>query len=243
MTGSVGRTALVTGGSSGIGLAIASMLANEGYALTVCSRRRASVDEATASLRAQGATVNPVTADLADNEAADSVVAAHENCYGRLDVLVQSAGIGFYGSIAEHRAKALDIEIQLNYRTPVLLLQSALPMLTRAGAEHQKALVANIASFNGVNPAANLASYSATKAALIAFSRAAQAEVGHLGIQITALCPGYVDTPMSDFWSDQVPKGEMLRSADLAEAVRFLLRTSPACRVPEIVLARGNGEI
>jgi NAD(P)-dependent dehydrogenase (short-subunit alcohol dehydrogenase family) len=82
-------------------------------------------------------------------------------------------------------------------------------MVRNAGAAHQKALVANIASFSGTAPMARLASYSAAKAALIALSRAAQAEAGDLGIRVTALCPGYVDTPMSDFWSDQVPKGDM----------------------------------
>jgi short-subunit dehydrogenase len=243
LTDSERRAALVTGGSSGIGLAVALMLADEGYALTIASRRKPKLEGAAEILRARGATVNFVAADFSDSDEACTVVGNHEAYYGRLDVLVQSAGTGFYGKIVDHRPRWLDLEIQINFRTPYLVLQRSLTMLTKAGAEHGKALVVNIASFNGVNPAANLASYSATKSALIAMSRAAQAELGSLGIQVTALCPGYVDTPMSDFWSEQVAKGEMLRADDLAEAVRFLLRTSPACHVPEIVLARGGGEL
>lgn len=241
MTSSARRAALVTGGSSGIGIAIASMLADEGYALTLCSRRESRVEEAAARLRASGAVVHPFAADLSEEAAIAGLLAAHEAEYGRLDVLVHSAGVGFYGKLIDHKPKALDLEIQMNYRAPFRLLQGALPMLVKAGAEHQKALVVNIASFDGITPQASLASYSATKSALIALGRAAQAGLGTSGIQITSLCPGYVDTPMSDYWSDQIPKDEMLRAADLAEAVRFLLRTSTVCRVPEIVLARGAG--
>ena len=237
------RSALITGGSSGIGLAIAAMLADEGYTLTLNGRRPEKLEAAAESLRERGATVEAVAANLSSAEQAAALVAAHEARYGRLDVLVQSAGTGFYGQFADQPPKSLELEIGVNFRTPFLVLQSALPMLLKAGADHQKALVVNISSYNGVHPAAKLASYSATKAALNALTRAVQAEVGERGVQVTALCPGYVDTPMSDYWSDRIPKDQMLRPEDLAEAVRFLLRTSPACRVPEIVLARGNGEI
>jgi NAD(P)-dependent dehydrogenase (short-subunit alcohol dehydrogenase family) len=237
------RAALITGGSSGIGLAVAAMLADEGYALTLSARDPAKLAAAADGLRALGADVAVAAADLSDAERAAAVVADHEATYGRLDVLVQSAGIGFHRPLRRQPVKALDLEIGLNFRTPFVVLQAALPMLLRAGAEHRKALVVHVTSFNGVHPAADLASYSATKAALNALSRAAQAEVGNAGVQVTALCPGYVDTPMSDFWSELVPKAEMLRPSDLAEAVRFLLRTSPACRVPEIVLGRGGGTL
>lgn len=237
------RAALITGGSSGIGLANAALLADEGFALTLSSRNADKLEAAAQSLRANGATVHAVPANLADAAQAAAVVAAHEQTYGRLDVLIQSAGVGFHGQLVDQQLKALDLEINLNFRTPFLVLQAALPMLLKAGAEHGKALVVNISSFNGVHHAAQLASYSATKAAVIALSHAAQAEVGEAGVQITALCPGYVDTPMSDYWSDAIPKHEMLRPEDLAEAVRFLLRTGPACRVPEIVLGRGNGDL
>lgn len=241
MTNANGRAALVTGGSSGIGLAVARMLADEGYALTLSARRPDKLEAAAQTLRERGATVNVVAADLAKAEPAGALVAAHETRFGRLDVLVQSAGLGFYGDFAEQPTKSLDLEIAVNFRTPFVVLQAALPLLCRAGAEHHKALAASISSHNAVHPAPKLASYSALKAAINAMCRAVQAEVADSGVQITTLCPGYVDTPMSDYWSDQIPKEEMLRPEDLAEAVRFLLRTSPACRVPEIVLARGDG--
>ncbi len=243
VTGPPRRAALVTGGSSGIGLAVAAMLAEEGYALTLSARRPDKLAAAAQSLRERGARVAEVAVDLANDGQIGALLAAHADAYGRLDVLVQSAGIGFHGPVSQVRAKSLELEIALNLRGPFLLLQSALPLLLEAGAEHGKALVVNISSYNAVHPAAQLSTYSATKAGLSALSRAAQAEVGDAGVQITALCPGYVDTPMSDYWSETIPKSTMLRPEDLAEAVRFLLRTSPACRVPEIVLARCNGTL
>jgi 3-oxoacyl-[acyl-carrier protein] reductase len=129
--------------------------------------------------RPDGGTVHPVVAGFAGNNVADSVVAVHAARYGRLDVLVQSAGFGFHGEIANHHARWLDLEIQVNYCTPFCMLRSALPMLRAAGTAHQKALVANVASFSGAAPMARLASYSAAKAALIALSRAAHMRKTH----------------------------------------------------------------
>ena len=78
---------------------------------------------------------------------------------------------------------------------------------------------------------------------MIGFSQATQKEHMNDGIQVTALCPGFVDTPMTEFVKDQVPAEQMIRPEDLAEAVRFLLRTSPACLVPEIVFTAPRREL
>jgi short-subunit dehydrogenase len=82
-----------------------------------------------------------------------------------------------------------------------------------------------------------LAAYSATKAAVVGLSQATQGELQNDGVQVTACCPGFVATPMTD-WNEAVPKEEMIQPADIAEAVRFLLRTSPNCLVPEIQFVR-----
>jgi NAD(P)-dependent dehydrogenase (short-subunit alcohol dehydrogenase family) len=124
----------------------------------------------------------------------------------------------------------------------VIATHEALPMLREAGAEHGKALIANTSSIAGKSGQGWLSVYSATKAGVIGFSQATQKEVGGEGIQVTALCPGFVDTPMTEFVREQVSQEEMIRPEDIAEGVRFLLRTSPACQVPEIVFQRpGEG--
>ena len=88
-----------------------------------------------------------------------------------------------------------------------------------------------------------LSIYSATKAGVIGFSQATQKEVASQGIQVTALCPGFVDTPMTDFVREHVGTENMIRPEDIAESVRFLLRTSPTCMVPEIVFGRPDEQL
>jgi short-subunit dehydrogenase len=118
------------------------------------------------------------------------------------------------------------------------MTRECLPMLREAGAQHGKALIVNMASVAGKAGQAWLSVYSATKAAVVGFSQSTQREVAGQGVQVTALAPGFVDTPMSDFVKEQVKAEEMIQTTDLAEAVRFLLRTSPNCIVPEIVFLR-----
>jgi short-subunit dehydrogenase len=96
-----------------------------------------------------------------------------------------------------------------------------------------------MASFAGKSGQPWLSVYSATKAGLIAFTQAMNKELGGEGVKSVALCPGFVDTDMTVFVREQVPAEQMIRPEDVAESVRFLLRTSPACVVPEIVFERG----
>src|SRR3712207_356230 len=112
-------------------------------------------------------------------------------------------------------------------------------MLKEAGQDPRKALVVNSASIAGKFGQPWLAAYSATKGAVVSLSQAAHGELGDSGIQVSAFCPGFVDTPMTD-WVEGVPPEEMIKPDDIAEAVRFLLRTSPACVVPEIQFIRAG---
>src|SRR5512135_2285946 len=111
-------------------------------------------------------------------------------------------------------------------------------MLNAAGAEHHNALVVNLASIAGKSPQPWLSVYSATKAAVVAYTQAMNKELNGDGIKSVAFCPGFVDTDMTDFVKGSVPPEEMLRTSDISEAVRFLLHVSPACVVPEIVFQR-----
>jgi NAD(P)-dependent dehydrogenase (short-subunit alcohol dehydrogenase family) len=159
-----------------------------------------------------------------------------------MDVLVNNAGVGIGEAMDQITTKKLDIQIGANLRALIIATRESLPLLREAGAEHHKALIVNTASIAGKKGQARLSVYSATKAGVVGFSQATQREVENDGIQVTALCPGFVDTPMTEFVRGQVPQEEMMRPEDMAEAVRFLLRTSPACLVPEVVFQR-PGEV
>jgi NAD(P)-dependent dehydrogenase (short-subunit alcohol dehydrogenase family) len=237
------RAALVTGGSSGIGLAIARALGEDGYGLTVSARRPEKLDAAAEELRSAGMDVQAVPANMTDEEAVAGVVQAHRERFRRLDVLVNNAGVGIGEAMAEITTKYLDMQLGVNLRAVVVATREALPMLREAGAEHGKALIVNTASISGKTGQPWLSVYSATKAGVVGFTQATQKEVAGEGIQVTALCPGFVDTPMTEFVKEQVKAEEMIRPEDIAESVRFLLKTSPSCLVPEIVFTRPDEQL
>jgi NAD(P)-dependent dehydrogenase (short-subunit alcohol dehydrogenase family) len=233
-----GRAALVTGGSSGIGLAIARALGQDGYRLTISARRPDKLEQSVKGLTDEGIDAQAVPANMADEQDIKRVVDAHRERYGRLDVLVNNAGVGIGSAIADADTKKLDMQLDVNLRGVYLTLRECIPMLKEAGAEHRKALVVNTASIAGVSGQPWLAAYSATKAGVIGLSQAAHGELSNDGIQVTAFAPGFVDTAMTDWTKGEIPADDMIRPEDLAEAVRFLLRTSPACIVPELRFIR-----
>jgi NAD(P)-dependent dehydrogenase (short-subunit alcohol dehydrogenase family) len=218
--------ALVTGGSSGIGLAIARMLRDEGFELTLVSRRPERVEAAAAELGAAA-----VAANLADADDCARVVAEHRDRFGRLDVLVNSAGIGIGGRVEDLPAKHLDLQLGVNLRGLFLVTQAAIPLLRES-----KGWIVNLASIAGTLPTPGLATYGATKAAVIALTRSVNEELDADGVRAIALCPGFVDTPMAQ-WSGIEP-AEMIRPEDCAEVVRMCLRLSPHARIPQVVIER-----
>jgi NAD(P)-dependent dehydrogenase (short-subunit alcohol dehydrogenase family) len=230
-----GRAALITGGSSGIGLAIARALGQDGYSLTVSARRPEKLEEAVEGLRKEGLEVESVPANMANEDEIKGLVERHRERFGRMDVLINNAGV----AIAEQQTKHLDMQLNVNLRGVYLTLRESIPLLKEAGGEHKKALVVNTASIAGKFGQPWLATYSATKHAVVGLTQAAHGELAESGIQVTAFCPGFVDTPMTD-WVDGVPPEAMIQPEDLGEAVRFLLRTSPACIVPEIQFIRAG---
>jgi NAD(P)-dependent dehydrogenase (short-subunit alcohol dehydrogenase family) len=233
------RAALITGGSSGIGFAIARMLGKDlGYALTVNGRRPDKLEAAVKQLTDDGIEATAAPGNMADEDSIKQVVAQHRDKYGRMDVLINNAGVGIGAPIAEAETKKLDMQIGVNLRGVYLILRESIPMLKEAGHEHKKALVVNTASIAGKYGQAWLSMYSATKFAVVGLSQSAHRELAEDGIQVTAFCPGFVDTPMTDWTEGNVSKDEMIQPEDIAEAVRFLLSTSPACIVPEIQFIR-----
>jgi NAD(P)-dependent dehydrogenase (short-subunit alcohol dehydrogenase family) len=232
------RTAIVTGASSGIGLAIARVLGEEGYGITMAARRPEKLEGAVAGLAADGFDVHAVAANVADESEIEKVVAAHRERYGRLDVLVNNAGVGVGASVGEIVTKRLDMQLDINLRSIVLFYRETLAMLRAAAAEHHNALVVNTSSISGKRGVGWLSVYSATKHAVVGWTEAMNNELGPEGIKSTALCPAFVDTPMTDFVKENVPAEEMIQPQDIAEAVRYLLKVSPACVIPEMMFIR-----
>ena len=219
-------TALVTGGSSGIGLAIARMLRDECFELTLVSRRPERIEAAAEELGAAA-----IAADLSEAEECARIVAEHRDRFGRLDLLVNSAGVGIGGRVEDLPAKHHDLQLAVNLRGLFLVTQAAIPLLRES-----KGWIVNLASIAGTVPTPGLATYGATKAAVIALTRSLNDELDADGVRAIALCPGFVDTPMAQ-WSGIEPS-EMIRPEDCAEVVRMCLRLSPHARIPQVVIER-----
>jgi NAD(P)-dependent dehydrogenase (short-subunit alcohol dehydrogenase family) len=222
----VAKAAVVTGGSSGIGYAIARMLHEEGYDLTLAARKRERLETAAAELDAHA-----VTADVAREEDCERIVSDHERRFRRLDVLVNSAGVGVGARIEDLQTKHWDLQLDVNLRGAFLVTRFALPLLKQSSG-----IVVNISSIAGTVPAPGLAAYAAAKAGLISLTRSLNAEHADDGVRATAICPGFVDTPMAA-WTGMASE-EMIQPQDCAEVVRMVLRLSPRARVPGVVIER-----
>ena len=221
-------SALVTGGSSGIGQAIARMLRNEGYDLTLASRTREKIEAAAAELGAQ-----PIAADMSKEADCVRAVEEHVARFGGLDLLVNSAGIGIAGTVESLQAKHIDLQLGVNLRGLLLVSREAIPHLKKT-----KGWIVNLASIAGTTPTPGLTVYGATKAAVIALTRSQNAELDAEGVRAIAICPGFVATPMAE-WSGLAPE-EMIQPEDCAEIVRMCLRLSARARIPQIVVERAG---
>jgi NAD(P)-dependent dehydrogenase (short-subunit alcohol dehydrogenase family) len=225
------KSALVTGGSSGIGLAIARMLHEEGYALTLAARKLERLETAGKELGAE-----IVQADVSREEDCIRLVGAHTEAHGGLDVLVNSAGLGIARGIGELSTKHWDLQFAVNLRGTFVMTRESLPHLRRA-----QGYVVNLASIAGTIPTPGLSGYGASKAGVISFTRSFAREEASAGVRATAICPGFVDTPMTD-WTG-IPGEEMIQPEDCAEIVRSLLRLGPHARVPVVVMERAGDDV
>lgn len=231
----VDRSALVTGASRGIGFAIAEALAQEGYHLTLVARTAETLDEASQRLAPHGVRVTTRTANVADDDELGEVVDHHQRTFGSLDVLVNNAGMGIYAPLAVQGRRQVDLQLALNLRSVITTTRLAQPLLEKAASESGRAVVVNVASISGKVGAADLSVYAAAKHGVVGFTDSMNRELYGSGIRFTALCPGFVDTALSDYMKGEIKAEEMIQPSDLAEAVRFLLRLSPACVIPEMM--------
>jgi len=200
-------------------------------------------DKALGVFAGAGYDVQHVAGNTGSEDVVRQVVAAHRDRFGRLDVLVNNAGVGIGAAVGDIQTKYLDMQIGVNLRSIVLFYRECDELLRAAGAEHRNALVVNTSSIAGKSGQAWLSVYSATKHGVIGFTQAMNKELNAAGIKSCALAPGFVDTAMTDFVRESVSPSEMIRPEDVAEGVRFLLSLSPNCVIPEILFQRPGEQL
>ena len=219
-------SALITGGSSGIGLAIARALREDGYELTLVARRPEPLEEAAQALDALA-----VPANLGDPDECVRVVAAHAERHGGMDVLVNCAGIGIGGSFADQGTKKIALQVDVNLQATLVVTRESLPLLRAS-----RGRVITLASIAGTIPTPGLAVYGATKAALIAWTSSLNREEEENGVRATAISPGFVATRMTE-WTG-LSDDDQISLDDIVTLVRAVLALGPMARVPNIVVER-----
>jgi NAD(P)-dependent dehydrogenase (short-subunit alcohol dehydrogenase family) len=237
-------TALITGASRGIGLAIARRLAAEGFDLTVSARSPGTLEPVAQQLRQFGGRVHVAPADMTDEAHVIELVDQHQALHGNLDVLVLSAGVGFGGPLADYPIRRFDTQITVNVRAPFLLIQRALPALRVAAASSRRgAKIIAIASITGIAAEPDLAAYGASKAALISLCESITVAEAEHGVSATAISPGFVDTDMSEWMRKRIDPATMITSDDIAELVHSITRLSRWAAVPNIAVTRPGAQL
>ena len=183
-----GKVAVVTGGGTGIGAAVAVCLAREGCRVLISGRRSDVIEKVAKDISGLA-----IVADVADEGDVAGLFKACDDAYGRLDILVNNAGFGGGGLIgaAEIDMDTWERTFAANVRGVMLCIKYAIPLLKRHGGT-----IVNVASIAGIKPNMKQIPYGASKAAVINLTRSVADEVGALGIRVNAICPGAVDTPL-----------------------------------------------
>ena len=232
------KVAIISGGNKGIGRAIAFGLANEGCHLALIARDRDSLQKTGEELKRSGVEVLTFQGDLTNDESITTFVQAVERKFGRLDILINNAGLGYFAPVAELKIEHWDAMFQVNIRAVFLLTQQALPLLRKSG----EAFIVNMASLAGKNAFAGGAGYAATKHALIGFSRCLMLEERKHGIHVLTVCPGSVRT---DFFKHH-PEAQaalaknILEPEDVAQMVIESLKLPARALVSELDIRPAN---
>jgi 3-oxoacyl-[acyl-carrier protein] reductase len=213
-----GSVALVTGGGRGIGRAIALALAREGADVSIVSRTAAELDRVVDEIEAVGGRGLAFAGDLRDASVCQSAVAATVDRFGGLSVLVNNAGVGVFANVADTSDEDWDAVLGTNLTAVFRMTRAALPHLTNRGGH-----VFMVSSLAGSNPAAGMAAYGASKAALDYLAHSLMLEVRAQNVKVSTIAPGSVDTSFSAL-SQLGSASWMLAAEDLAQTVLDLLR-------------------
>jgi 3-oxoacyl-[acyl-carrier protein] reductase len=221
-----GRVAIVTGASRGIGAAVAALLAEDGAAVVVSGRDADRLARTAKDLEASGAPVVALPGDVTSREDCERLVETARQRFGRLDLLVNNAGITRDGLLVRMKDEDWDRVMEVNLRGAFLMTRAAAKVMVR----QKGGRIVNIASAAGAMGNPGQANYSAAKAGLVGFTKAAARELAHWSILVNAVAPGLIDTDMTAALSAsarqallaQVPLGRAGTAREVAEVVRFL---------------------
>jgi len=216
---SAGRVALVTGGTRGIGAAIARRLARDGFATFVSGSRDASLKEAFGRFAEEGVSIRGFVADARREEDQKRLVESVASEAGRLDVLVNNAGIGIFAPVDQLKPDDFRAVLETNLLGPYYAVHHAAPLMKKNGG----GFIINIASLAAVNAFAGGSAYNASKFGLLGFSEAAMLDLRHDGIRMATVLPGSVATDFGHSHGNR-DQSWMLQGVDVAEAVADLVR-------------------
>lgn len=227
-----GQLALITGGSSGIGFAIAEVLLSEGMTIAITARKPKRLEKAAEALRAKGGHVIAVPTDVSLASDVTAFVNHVMDEVGRIDLLVNNAGIYRLGEIVDLSEADWDAVLDINLKGAFLCTKAVLPIMKA----QQSGYIVNISSVAGKCGFGSASAYCASKFALIGLTESLLEEGVKDHIRATAICPGYVATPMVA--GVDVPQEEMIPPEDIAKLVQSLLHLSPLTVIREIVVNR-----
>lgn len=212
------KTAIITGGGTGIGQGVALQLASEGTKVVICGRRESRLEEVLGAIRDQGGEGLAYQADVSDAEDVDQLVRKTQQAYGDIDILINNAGIGGGGAIHNHDIQTWDEIMAVNLRGPFLTSRAVLPGMRAKGQGH----IINISSESGLEYYQGNGAYGVSKHALNALGEFIQRENQDFGVRVDTICPGMVITEMSKD-SKGLDHSKCLYPEDIADLVVWLL--------------------
>lgn len=224
------KVALITGSSRGIGLAIARSIGRLGAKLSLCSRHADKLESAGAELRGEGVSAITTAADVTRSSDIGKLVQKTEESLGAIDILINNAGIGYFGPFQEATESDWDAVLDTNLKAVFLLSKAVAPGMIERRTGH----IINIASLAGKNAFAGGAIYCASKWGLLGLSECMAEDLRQYGIRVSAICPGTVATDFSPHAGKDARK--MLQPEDIAHAVEAIVTQSPQSFISEILL-------
>lgn len=227
------KVAVITGASRGIGAVVAEGLAADGYSLALAARSKAALNTVAEDIRKNLGKKSPQVVtyplDVQNHEAIKDMIASIKSEFGRIDLLFNNAGIAQLGTI-DVSTEDFEKVLAINLKGAFSFLQQVVPVMKK----QRSGIIINIASDAGKHGYAGWGAYSASKFGLVGLSESLYRELSPLGIKVTAICPGWVDTDMAKI-SGLKPK-DMINAQDILNTVRWLLSLSPAAVVKELVI-------
>ena len=226
-----GQVAVITGAGRGIGAAISRKLAAMGATAVLCGRTRGPLDATVAAINKSGGKAETIECDVSNLGSVDALAQTVESKYGRIDVLVNNAGIGsFSGPLHELKPEAWDKVLNTNLRGVYYCIRGLAPMMIRAKTGH----IINISSLAGKNALPNGAAYAASKWGLNGLSYSVAEELRTYNIRVSVICPGSTNTDLSPHVGKSTDK--MLQPDDVAHVVEMLVSQTSQSFVSEVLL-------